>query len=338
MRPAALPSGHLPHRPTLRRRAALLAVAACALLAAPLAQAADWPSKPIQILIPYSPGGSVDLLARPLAARLQERLGQPVVLDYKPGAGGILASQTMLRAKPDGHTFVMVIAAHAINPSMQPKLPYDTHKDFAPVSLVATMPLVVSASKTLKAKNIQELIAQAKAAPGTIAYGSAGNGNASHLAVEQFGTLVGAQFNHVPFKGSAGIVNALLAGDIQFAFDSISTSYPHIKEGKLHALATTGNKRSSVMPDMSTIQEQGVKGFEISTWYALLGASAVPKPVVERMSREIAGALAEPALKAQLTEIGYVPVGSTPAALKSHIDREITRWAQVVKDSGAKLD
>ena len=324
---------------SLGRRSALLVATALALLGtASAVQAADWPNKPIQILIPYSPGGSVDLLARPLAARLQERLGQPVVLDYKPGAGGILASQTMLRAKPDGHTFVMVIAAHAINPSMQPKLPYDTQKDFAPVSLVATMPLVVAASKTLKAKNMQELIAKAKAKPGSIAYGSAGNGNASHLAVEQFGTLVGAKFNHVPFKGSAGIVNALLSGDIQFAFDSISTSYPHIKDGKLHALATTGDKRSSVMPDMSTIQEQGVKGFEISTWYALLGSSAVPKPVVERMSREIAAALAEPELKAQLTEIGYVPVGSTPVVLKTHIDREITRWAKVVKDSGAKLD
>ena len=324
---------------SLGRRSALLAATALALLGtAGATQAADWPSKPIQILIPYSPGGSVDLLARPLAARLQERLGQPVVLDYKPGAGGILASQTMLRAKPDGHTFVMVIAAHAINPSMQPKLPYDTQKDFAPVSLVATMPLVVAASKTLKAQNMQELIAEAKAKPGTIAYGSAGNGNASHLAVEQFGTLVGAKFNHVPFKGSAGIVNALLSGDIQFAFDSISTSYPHIKDGKLHALATTGDKRSSVMPELSTIQEQGVKGFEISTWYALLGSSAVPKPVVERMSHEIAAALAEPELKTQLTEIGYVPVGSSPAVLKSHIDREITRWAKVVKDSGAKLD
>jgi tripartite-type tricarboxylate transporter receptor subunit TctC len=323
------------------RRTALAATLALGLLpglAMAQAQAGGWPSKPIQILIPYSPGGSVDLLARPLATRLQERLGQPVVLEYKPGAGGILASQTLVRAKPDGHTFAMVIAAHAINESIQPKLPYDTRKDFAPVSLVANMPLIVVGSKTLTARNIPELIAQAKARPGTIAYGSAGNGNASHLAVEQFSTVTGAKFTHVPFKGSAGIVNALLSGDIQFAFDSISTSYPHVKDGKLSVLATTGEQRSAVLPQVSTIQEQGVKGFEVSTWYALLAPAGVPQPVVDRMSREIAAALAEPALKAQLTTGGYVPVGSTPDALKAHIDQEITRWAKVVKDSGAKVD
>ncbi|MGE8319487.1 MAG: tripartite tricarboxylate transporter substrate binding protein [Comamonas sp.] len=324
----------------LRFRRALLsclALAGAAMLA-PVAQAADWPDKPIQLVIPYPPGGSADLLGRPLAVQLQQQLRQPVVLEYKPGAGGTLASQYLARAKPDGYTFLMVLAAHAINDSLYPKLPYDTRKDFAPVSLVATLPMVVAGSAKLPAKNIPELIQAAKAAPGKLTFGSAGNGNTGHLAAEYFSSMAGIQMTHVPYKGSAGVVNAMLAGDIDLTFDSISTSMPHIRSGRMHALAVTSPKRSALAPEVPTIQEQGVAGFDVTGWYAIIAPAATPLAVRQKFSEEIAAALRQPAVQSQLAASGYDPVGSTPQALQSHIDSEIVRWAKVVKATGAKVD
>ncbi|ARU06566.1 MFS transporter [Comamonas serinivorans] len=322
-----------------RRRTLALSLAACA-LGLPLAgQAADaWPTKPIQLLIPYPPGGSTDLIARPLSIRLQERLGQPVLLEYKPGAGGSVASQALARSKPDGYTFIMVLAAHAINDSLYPKLPYNTRKDFAPVSLVANLPMIVAGSKSLKARTIPELIAEAKANPGKLTFGSAGNGNTGHLAAELFSSMAGIKMTHVPFKGSAGVVNAMLAGEIDLTFDSISTSWPHVKDGRMNGLAVTSAQRSPLAPNVPTMQEQGVKGFDINGWYAILAPAGTPPAIVDRMSREIAAAVAEPALKAQLAASGYVPVGSTPEQLGQHIDAEMVRWAKVVKASGAKVE
>ena len=319
------------------RRAVMVAVLGT-ITAAGAAMADAWPSKPIQLLIPYPPGGSADLLARPLSIRLQERLGQPVLLDYKPGAGGTVASQALVRAKPDGHTFILVLAAHAINDSLYPKLPYRTQTDFAPVSWLANLPMIVAGSKSLKAKTIPELIAEAKANPDKLTFGSAGNGNTGHLAAELFSTMAGIKMTHVPFKGSAGVVNAMLAGDIDLTFDSISTSWPHVKDGKMTGLAVTSAKRSALAPNIATMQEQGVKGFDINGWYAVLAPAGTPKAVIDRMSREIAAAVAEPALKAQLAAGGYEPVGSTPAQLGKHIDAEIARWTKVVQESGAKVE
>jgi tripartite-type tricarboxylate transporter receptor subunit TctC len=324
------------------RRALILSSLALTLAATlpGLAQADDkaWPNKPIQLLIPYPPGGSTDLIARPLSIKLQERLGQPVLLEYKPGAGGSVASQALARSKPDGYTFIMVLAAHAINDSLYPKLPYDTQKDFAPVSLVANLPMIVAGSKSLKAKNIQALIAEAKANPGKLTFGSAGNGNTGHLAAELFSSMAGIKMTHVPFKGSAGVVNAMLGGEIDLTFDSISTSWPHVKDGKMSGLGVTSAKRSPLAPNVPTLQEQGVKGFDINGWYAILAPAGTPKAIVLRLSQEIAQAVAEPKLKEQLAASGYVPVGSTPEQLGQHIDRERVRWAQVVKESGAKVE
>ena len=297
-----------------------------------------WPDRPIQLLIPYPPGGSADLLGRPLAMKLQERLGQNVVLEYKPGAGGTVASQALARAKPDGHTLILVLAAHAINASLYPKLPYDTRKDFAPVSLVANLPMIVAASSSLKANTIPELIAVAKAAPGKLTFGSAGNGNTGHLAAEFFSAQAGIKMTHVPYKGSAGVVNAMLAGEIDLTFDSISTSWPQIKSGRMRALAVTGEKRASISPDVPTMIEAGMPGFVINGWYAILAPAGTPAPVVERLSKEIASVLTLPDLRAQIMAGGYEPVGSTPQALSAHIDAELTRWSKVVKDSGAKVD
>ncbi|MBB1629305.1 tripartite tricarboxylate transporter substrate binding protein [Cupriavidus sp. UME77] len=320
-------------------QAVLIAPLSVGLLGASAPALADaWPNKPIQLLIPYPPGGSADLLARPVAAKLQERLGQPVVLDYRPGAGGTIASQQLARAKPDGNTLIVVLAAHAINASLYPKLPYDTRKDFAPVSLVANLPLILAGSPSLKARTVPELIAAAKAAPGQLTFASAGNGNTGHLAGELFDSLAGVKMTHVPYKGSAQVVNAMLAGEVQLTFDSISTSMPHIRSGRLKALAVTSARRATLAPDVPTLSEAGVPGFDINGWYAVLAPAGTPSAIVERLSKEIAAVLAQPELRANLASNGYEPVGSTPAALGAHIDAEITRWSKVVKDSGARLE
>ena len=305
----------------------------------PLAHAdKPWPVKPIQLVIPYPPGGSADLLARPLALQLQQQLGQPVVLEYKAGAGGTLASQYVARAQPDGYTVLMVLAAHAINHSLYPKLPYDTRKDFTPVSLVANLPMVVAGSRKLSAKNMNELVQAAKAAPGQLTFGSAGNGNTGHLAAEYFSSIAGIKMTHIPYKGSAGVVNAMLAGDIDLTFDSISTSMPQIRSGNFTALAVTSAQRSALAPEVSTVQEQGIAGFDVTGWYAIIAPAGVPSDIRQRLSREIATALRQSPVQAQLTASGYEPVGSTPDALQAHIDREITRWSAVVKSTGAKID
>lgn len=323
--------------PFRRAFAATLAIAGFGLMPS-LSSAADWPTKPIQLVIPYPPGGSADLLGRPLAMQLQQQLGQSVVLEYKPGAGGTLASQYVARAKPDGYTVLMVLAAHAINDSLYPKLPYDTRKDFAPVSLVANLPMIVVGSNKLAAKSIPDLIQAAKAAPGKLTFGSAGNGNTGHLAGELFNSTAGIQMTHVPYKGSAGVVNAMLASDIDLTFDSISTSIPHVRSGKLHALAVTSAKRSALAPEVPTVQEQGLGGFDITGWYAIIAPAGTPAAVSNRLSKEIATALQNPQLQSQLAASGYEPVGSTPQELGAHINREIDRWAAVVKATGARID
>lgn len=325
-------------RTTLRVLATSIALATISALPFGAHAADAWPARPIQLLIPYPPGGSADLLARPLGAKLQERLGQPVVLDYRPGAGGTIASQMLARSKPDGYTFIMVLAAHAINPSLYPKLPYDTRKDFAPVSLVANLPLILAGSTSLKARNVSELIAAAKASPGTITFGSAGNGNTGHLAGELFDSMAGVKMTHVPYKGSAQVVNAMLAGDIQLTFDSISTSMPQIRSGRMTALAVTSAKRAAMAPDVPTLAESGVPGFDINGWYAILAPAGTPAAIVDKLSGDIASVLAQPDLRAQIAANGYEPVGSTPAALGKHIDAELVRWNKVVKDAGVKLE
>ncbi|CAM3123817.1 Bug family tripartite tricarboxylate transporter substrate binding protein [Cupriavidus taiwanensis] len=329
-------------RPVRGRRAWLVSglagMLAAGSLALPFSAAAEtWPARPLQLLIPYPPGGSADLLARPVAAKLQERLGQPVVLEYRPGAGGTIASQSLARARPDGYTLIMVLAAHAINASLYPKLPYDTRKDFAPVSLVANLPMILAGSSSLRANNVQELIAEARANPGKLTFASAGNGNTGHLAGELFDSVAGIKMTHVPYKGSAQVVTAMLSGEVQLTFDSISTTLPHVKSGKLRALAVTGSQRAAVAPEVPTLAEAGVPGISITGWYAVLAPAGTPQPVIDRLSTEIATVLRQPELKATLAANGYEPVGSTPAALRTHIDAEINRWSKVVKDSGAQV-
>jgi tripartite-type tricarboxylate transporter receptor subunit TctC len=324
-------------RSPLQALAALTCAAAASLAFAGMAQAQGFPNRPITLLIPYPPGGSADLLARPLSAEMQKKWGQPVVLEYKPGAGGQIATTALARAKPDGYTLLMVLAAHAINPSLYPSLPYDTKKDFAPVSLVATLPMLVSAPLKTPANNMGELVAYGKANPGKLSFASAGNGNTSHLAAEMFKTQTGIDMMHVPYKGSGPAVVALLGGEVSLMFDSISTSLPQVQAGKLKALAVTGEKRSPLLPNVPTVAET-VPGFVVNGWYGVLAPAGTPPEVVNALSQEIAREVKIPALQKQLAEYGYETVGSTPKAFGEHIDRELASWKKAVDASGAKLE
>lgn len=296
-----------------------------------------YPDRPITLLIPYPPGGSADMLARPLGAELQKKWGQPVVLEYKPGAGGTIASAQLARAKPDGHTLLMVLAAHAINPSLYPSLPYDTRRDFAPVSLAATLSMLVAAPLATLADTVGELIAYGKSHPGKLSFASAGNGNTSHLAAEMFKNQTGADMMHVPYKGSGPAVVALLGGEVSLMFDSISTSLPQVRAGKLKAIAVTGERRSPLLPDVPTVAET-VPGFVVNGWYGVLAPAGTPPAIVDTLSRGIAEALAVPALKQQVEGYGYEIVGSTSDAFARHIDRELAAWKKAVETSGARLN
>lgn len=300
------------------------------------AGAQNYPIQPITLILPYPPGGSADFLARPMLAELQKKLGQTVIIDYKAGAGGTIATSALARSKPDGYTILMVLAAHAINDSLYPSLPYDTRKDFAPVSLVARLPLLLVTRPSLPVNSVAELIAYAKANPGKLSYGSAGNGNTSHLAAEMFQTATGTKMEHIPYKGSGPVVVALLGGEIDLTFDSFSTSYPHVPTGKFKPLAVAGAKRAPLLPNVPTISET-VPGFVINGWYGILAPAGTPKPIVDKLSKAFNEAANTPSVKAQLNASGYDIVGSTPEAFAKTIEDDLLVWGKVVKDSGAKV-
>jgi len=314
-----------------------LALGAAALVAQSLAWSQSASNQPLTLIIPYPPGGSADMLARPMLPELQKKLGRTIVLDYKAGAGGTIATQFLARAKPDGNTILMVLTAHAINDALYPSLPYNTRKDFAPVSLVATLPLLVAAPLATPANTIPELIAYAKKNPDKLSYASAGNGNTSHLAVELFKSQTGTQMTHIPYKGSGPAVIAMLGNEVNLMFDSISTSYQQVKTGKLKAIAVTGAKRASILPDVPTVAET-LPGFEVNVWYGILAPAGTPAATVETLSKAFADVGADPKIKAQLNANGYEMVGSTPAAFGKHIEVELTKWNKAVKESGAKIN
>ncbi len=288
--------------------------------------------------MPYPPGGSSEILARPIAAELTKNIGQSVFIDFKPGGGTTIGADMIAKSAPDGYNIVMMLTAHAVNASLMPKLPYDTVKDFAPITLAATLPLVVVVNAQSPIRTLADLIAAAKANPGKLNYASAGPGNTSHLSVEYFKSVVGVDMTHVPYKGSGPAITALLGREVDLMFDSLSSSLPQIQGGKFRAIAVSTLKRSRVLPVVPTIHEQGIKGFDVSVWYAILAAAGTPAPIVQRLNAEFIKAMNMPEAKQRIEAAGYDIVGSTPAELDAFIKAEITRWAKVVKDSGATVN
>jgi tripartite-type tricarboxylate transporter receptor subunit TctC len=310
-----------------------------------LAQGA-WPTKPVRLVVPFAAGGTTDILARAVAQELTKSLGQAFVVDNKPGAGGNIGADLVAKAAPDGYTILMgTVGTQAINKSLYAKMPYDPQKDFQPITLVAGVPnvMVVNAEKAAARHiaSVQDFIRYAKANPGKLNMASSGNGTSIHLAGELFKTMTGVYMTHFPFQGSNPALFSLLAGDMDVMFDNLPSAMNHIKSGKLKALAVTSAARSAALPDVPTVEEAGgpaLKGFEASSWFGLLAPAGTPMDIVNRIQRETAKALATPAMKERLQAQGAIPSGNTPAQFAQLIDREIRKWAPVVKASGAKID
>jgi tripartite-type tricarboxylate transporter receptor subunit TctC len=323
----------------LRAMAALVGIAALALAAPSGAQAPAYPTKPIRLVVPFPPGGATDILAREVSKHLTETWGQSVVVDNRPGAGGNIGTELVAKAAPDGYTLEMgTVGTHAINASLYAKMPFDHVKDFAPVILVAGVPNVLVVNPSVRVNSVQELIAYAKANPGKLNFASSGPGTSIHLSGELFKVMAGVQMTHVPYKGSAPALQDLLGGQVQLMFDNLPPSLPQIKAGKLRALAVTSATRAPALPDVPTIAESGLPGFEASSWFGILAPAGTPPAIIAKMNMEVAKWLASPEGKEKLVAIGANGAGGSPEDFARHIQAETAKWAKVVKESGAKVD
>jgi tripartite-type tricarboxylate transporter receptor subunit TctC len=311
---------------------------ASALSAAGPASADIYPSRPIRLLVPFPPGGPTDLVARVLAEKMSAVLGQPMVIDNRPGANGNLAAEAAAKAEPDGYTMIYNTSAVAISPALYPNLTYDVVKDLAPVCLTATVPLVLAVNPGLPAKTVQEFVEHVRANPGKLSYGSSSAGAVTHLGAVLFLKSHGLQAVHVPFRGSAPALVAMTGNHVQFMTDTVNTVHPLVTGGQLRALAVMGTKRTPVLPDTPTLAEVGMPDFEIGAWQGILMPVATPKAVIEKVNAAAIAAINDSAVKEKLAVQGAQPLGSTPEAYGEYIRSEIKRWAVVVKESGAKID
>jgi len=307
-----------------------------ALSTSALAQA--WPNKPIRMVVPYTPGGYTDLMARTVGQKISEALGQPIIFENRPGANAIIGTDVVAKSPPDGYTFGTVIAAHAVNATLNPKLPYDTMKDFTYVSLMSVAPLIIIANNALPANNIKELVALAKAKPGELNFASSGIGAAAHLTMEMFKARMGIDMQHVPYKGTAGALQDTVGGRINVMFDIVGPLMPQVKAGNVKALGLAAREQIPSAPGVPTIIEQGVPDFVSGTWAGIIAPAGTPKEIVDRIAAEAKKALADPAMKAKLAEQGIVAVGNTPDEYRAFVAEEIARWAKVIKDAGIKME
>jgi len=308
-------------------------------LFATAAFAQPWPSKPIKIIVPYPAGGTSDILARALSPGLQAALGQAIVVENKPGATGNVGADFVAKSAPDGYTLLVVAFPFAVTPSLIRNMPYDTVRDFAPVILAATSPnLLVVNPQALPVSSVKELIAQAKAKPGVLSYASTGNGSSNHISMELFKSLAGVQLLHIPYKGSAPAVTDLLGGQVPVMFDNVPNVLPHVKSGRLRALAVSGAKRSSLVPDLPTVAEAGVPDYEVTVWFGLVAPAGTPREVVQKLNAEVQKILAMPDVRERFLAQGVEPQGSTPEQFAEHIRTQMAKWAKVVQDAGVKAE
>jgi tripartite-type tricarboxylate transporter receptor subunit TctC len=322
----------------LRKRALLGALAAAAALALPSAWAQTWPSRSVSIIVPFPAGGTTDVLARALGQELSKTLGQPVVVENKPGAGATLGADYVAKSKADGYTLLMGAVHHTIATSVYRKLGYDFEKDFAPITTVALVPNVLVVNPQVPAKTEQELLAQAKAQPGKLTYGSNGTGTGQHLIGAQFEGMGGVQLLHVPYKGSGPLTTDLLGGQISMSFDTVTPVLPHIKAGKLRALAVTTAKRSVALPDVPTLEEAGLPGFDMGTWFGMLAPAGTPKDIVARLNADMVKIIQSPEFRKKMDDIGADPIANTPEQMARQIKDDTARFARLVKEAKVSLD
>jgi len=297
-----------------------------------------WPSRPVRFILPFPPGGGTDILGRLIAERLSAGLGQPVVTENRGGAGGNVGAEAAARSSPDGYTIVLVAPSLAISPTLYSKINYDPVKDFAPVSLVATVPNVMITQASAPVQNLEEFIAFAKAKPGALNFGSGGAGTSNHLAGELFNIVTGAKLIHIPYKGVNLAMQDVLAGNVHLVFIGIPAAVPHIKAGKLRALALVAPQRSAALPEVPTVAEAGLRDFEVTTWYGVLAPAGTPRNVVSRLNAELGKIMHSPELKEKLAATGTEPLTSTPEEFADYIKREIAKWGEVVRKAGVKAD
>jgi len=298
-----------------------------------------YPTKPVKLVVPFPPGGSLDIAGRLIAQKLGEAWGQSVVVENKPGAGGNIGADFVAKSPPDGYTILLgALSTHAVNPSLYKSMPYDAAKDFAPITLIAITPNVLVVNSSLPVNSAREFIAYAKANPGKLAFGSGSNGSAGHLAGELFKVETGTDAVHVPFKGGAPATQALLAGDTQFMFDNLANAMSQVKAGKIKALAVTTAQRSGLVPDLPTMSEAGLPGFDISTWYGLFAPAGTPTPIVAKWNADVTKVLNSADVRAKLVADGAEPSPNTPEQFSQFIARELAKYARIVKASGAKVD
>ena len=296
-----------------------------------------WPTKRITYVVPFAPGGNTDTLARIISEKLTGTLGQPVIVDNKPGAGGNIGSDFVAKAKPDGYTILGgTISSHAINSSIYPKMPYDATKDFEPITLIASSPLVLAVPANSPYKTAKDLLAAAKAKPGDLTFASAGTGTSPHLAGELLKPVAHVDVTHVPYKGSGPAVTDLIAGHVQFMFDTALIVGPHIKAGKLRPLAVTSSKRVKTLPDVPTLVEAGVPGYEIGSWQAIFAPAGTPKPIVQKLNTSIVGVLKMPDVQERLAGLGMDTVAGTPDELGQFQKAEVVKWSKIVKEANIK--
>nr|WP_256330631.1 tripartite tricarboxylate transporter substrate binding protein [Variovorax sp. YR216] len=301
--------------------------------------AANWPTKPVRWIVPFPPGGAMDVIARTVGDRVAQDLGQPFVIENRPGAGGNIGADYVAKQPADGYTIMITSIGMATNKALYAKLGYDPVKDFAPVSLLAVVPnvLVVNAARS-KDKSVKEVMAHARSEPGKLTYASAGNGTSIHLAGEVFSSMAGLQLLHIPYKGSGPAVTDMLGGQVDLMFDSITSARPHIQSGKLRALGVTSARRSSALPDVPTIAEAGVPGYEVSPWFGVFAPAGTPADVVAKLNRALIAAMRQPEILRKLEGVGAEPIGSTPQALAEHLNKELARWGSLIKERDIRLD